>query len=243
VTDAMFRVLVVEDDPDIRAVLRTLLESAGFRVTLAETAERGVIEARANRPDAILVDLGLPDRDGQHLIVEIRAFAAVPILVLSARSAETEKIAALDNGADDYVTKPFNAGEMMARLRAALRRSVRDSRHPEPLSVGRLTIDLERREARDASGPVHFTPLEFRLLECLVRNAGLVVTQGRLISEVWGPGRLDDTRRLRSYIKMLRQKIEPEPARPRLLVTEVGVGYRLNTSGAGGGEFLIREPA
>jgi two-component system KDP operon response regulator KdpE len=227
VTEAMFRVLVVEDDPDIRAVLRTLLESAGFRVAQAGTAARAMIEARANRPDAILVDLGLPDRDGQQLIRDIRQFATIPILILSARSAEQEKIAALDNGADDYVTKPFSAGELLARLRAALRRSVRGADHSDTVAVGRLNIDLARREARDASGPVHFTPLEFRLLECLVRNLGLLVTQQQIIREVWGPARLDDTRRLRSYIKLLRQKIEVDPAQPRLLLTEAGVGYRL----------------
>ncbi|MEO7775588.1 MAG: response regulator [Steroidobacteraceae bacterium] len=226
-TDAMFRVLVVEDDADIREVLRTLLESAGFRVELAGTAARALIEAQANRPDAVLVDLGLPDRDGQRLIRDIREFAPVPILVLSARSAEQEKITALDNGADDYVTKPFNAGELLARLRAALRRSVRNAEHPEIVIVGRLTIDLAQREVRDEGGSVHFTPLEFRLLESMVRKLGLVVTQEQIIREVWGPGRLDDTRRLRSYVKMLRQKIEPDAARPRFLLTEVGVGYRL----------------
>ncbi|MET0282133.1 MAG: response regulator [Steroidobacteraceae bacterium] len=225
----MFRVLVVEDDADIRAVLRTLLESAGFRVELAATAARAMLEARANRPDAVLVDLGLPDRDGQQLIRDIRAFAPVPILVLSARSAEQEKIAALDNGADDYVTKPFNAGELLARLRAALRRSVRNAAHPETVTVGRIVVDLAQREARQGTEPLHLTPLEFRLLECLVRNLGAVVTQEQVIREVWGPDRLDDTRRLRSYIKMLRQKIEPEPSRPRFLLTEVGVGYRLVT--------------
>jgi two-component system, OmpR family, KDP operon response regulator KdpE len=207
-TDAMFRVLVVEDDADIRMVLATLLESA-------------------NRPDAVLVDLGLPDGDGQQLVRRIRTFTTVPVLVLSARSAEQEKITALDNGADDYVTKPFNAGELLARLRAALRRSVRSADQAEVVVVGRLTLDLARREARDAQGAVHFTPLEFRLLECLARNAGLVATQQQIISEVWGPGRLDDTRRLRSYIKMLRQKLEPEPAHPRFLLTEPGIGYRL----------------
>jgi two-component system KDP operon response regulator KdpE len=225
----MFRVLVVEDDPDIRAVLRTLLESAGFRVTQAGTAARAMIEARAHRPDAILVDLGLPDRDGQQLIRDIREFATIPILILSARSAEHEKIAALDNGADDYVTKPFSAGELLARLRAALRRSVRGADQSDTVAVGRLSIDLARREARDAGGPVHFTPLEFRLLECLVRNLGMLVTQQQIIREVWGPARLDDTRRLRSYIKLLRQKIEVDPAQPRLLLTEAGVGYRLKS--------------
>jgi two-component system KDP operon response regulator KdpE len=229
-TGAMFRVLVVEDDADIRMVLGTLLESAGYRVETAPTAARALIEARANRPDVVLVDLGLPDRDGQQLIRDLRAFATVPIIVLSARDAEKEKIDALDNGADDYVTKPFNAGELLARLRAALRRNARSADQAEVVEVGRLSIDLARRTARDATGPVHFTPLEFRLLGTLVRNLGLVVTQEQIIREVWGPGRLDDTRRLRSYIKMLRQKLEPEPARPRFLLTEAGVGYRLQSS-------------
>ncbi len=153
----------------------------------------------------------------------------MPLLVLSARSAEAQKILALDNGADDYVTKPFEAGELLARLRAALRRSARQVDESGVLAVGRLSIDLARREAREAGVPVHLTPLEFRLLEVLARNLGLVVTQEQVIREVWGPDRLDDTRRLRSYVKMLRQKIEPEPSRPRVLVTEVGVGYRLVT--------------
>jgi two-component system, OmpR family, KDP operon response regulator KdpE len=226
-TDAMFRVLVVEDDAHIRSVLRTLLESAGYRVELAENAARGLIQARSNRPDAVLVDLGLPDRDGQQLIRDIRQFSTVPLLVLSARSAEEQKITALDSGADDYVTKPFEAGELLARLRAALRRSVRTAEQSEALTLGRLSVDLARREAREAGAPVHLTPLEFRLLEVLARNLGLVVTQEQVIRQVWGPERLDDTRRLRSYIRMLREKIEPEPSRPRVLVTEVGVGYRL----------------
>lgn len=226
-TDAMFRVLVVEDDAHIRSVLKTLLESSGYRVELAENAARGLIEARSNRPDAVLVDLGLPDRDGQQLIRDIRQFSTVPLLVLSARSAEEQKITALDNGADDYVVKPFEAGELLARLRAALRRSVRTADQSEVLALGRLSVNLARREAREAGTPVHLTPLEFRLLEVLARNLGLVVTQEQVIRQVWGPERLDDTRRLRSYIKMLREKIEPEPSRPRVLVTEVGVGYRL----------------
>jgi two-component system KDP operon response regulator KdpE len=226
-TDAMFRVLVVEDDEHIRSVLRTLLESAGYRVELAENAARALVEARSNRPDAVLIDLGLPDRDGHQLIRDIRGFSTVPMLVLSARSAEQQKIQALDNGADDYVTKPFEAGELLARLRAALRRSVRGADHSEVLALGRLTVDLARREAREAGAPVHLTPLEFRLLEVLARNLGLVVTQEQVIRQVWGPDRLDDTRRLRSYVKMLREKIEPEPSRPRVLLTEIGVGYRL----------------
>lgn len=226
-TDAMFRVLVVEDDPHIRSVLRTLLESSGYRVELAGTAARARIEASTNRPDVVLIDLGLPDLDGQQLIREIRSHSSVPILVLSARTAEQQKITALDHGADDYVTKPFDAGELLARLRAALRRSVRSADQPEVLTLGRLTVDLAHREAREGGEPVHFTPLEFRLLEVLARNLGLIVTQDQIIREVWGPQRLDDTRRLRTYIKMLRQKIERDPGRPQLLLTEAGVGYRL----------------
>jgi len=230
-TAAMFRVLVVEDDAHIRSVLRTLLESSGYRVELAETAARGIIEARSNRPDVVLVDLGLPDRDGQQLIREIRSFSTIPILVLSARTAEHQKITALDHGADDYVTKPFDSGELLARLRAALRRSVRSADQAETLTLGRLTLDLARREAREEGVQVHFTPLEFRLLEVLARNLGLIVTQDQIIREVWGPQRLDDTRRLRTYIKMLRQKIERDPGRPQLLLTEAGIGYRLRQEG------------
>jgi two-component system KDP operon response regulator KdpE len=224
-TDAMFRALVVEDDPDIRAIVRTLLEAEGFRVAQAGSAARAVVEARSHQPDLVIVDLGLPDRDGQQVIREIRAFSPVPILVLSARAAEAEKIAALDGGADDYVTKPFSSGELLARARALLRRRVRiDS---TVLSLGDVEVDLARREARRPGGPVRFTPLEFRVLECLVRGGGSVVTQERLMREVWGPDRVADTRGLRAYVKTLREKLEADPSRPRFLLTEPGVGYRL----------------
>jgi two-component system KDP operon response regulator KdpE len=224
----MFRVLVVEDDPAIREVLRTLLEAQRFRVEQAESAARALIEARANRPDVVIVDLGLPDRDGQDVIRSIRAHSSVPIVVLSARTAETQKIAAFDNGADDYVTKPFSAGELLARIRAALRRSVRTADQSETVTLGDTVVDLSRREATGPAGAVHFTPLEFRILACLAKHRGLVVKQDALIREVWGAGHaLDDTRGLRAYIRMLRQKIEPDPRRPQFLVTEIGLGYRL----------------
>jgi two-component system KDP operon response regulator KdpE len=226
-TDTMFRVLVVEDDQDLRDVLRALLEAESYRVVEAETAARALIEARSNKPDVVLVDLGLPDRDGQTVIREIREFASVPIIVLSARAMESDKVSALDGGADDYVMKPFSSTELLARVRAALRRSVRSVEHTEKLRFGDLTINLGTREAEDADGPVHFTPTEYRLLVCLARGQGLVVTQDQIIREVWGPDRVSDTRGLRSYVKMLREKIEPDPARPIHLVTEVGVGYRL----------------
>lgn len=226
-TDAMFQVLVVEDDPGIRGVLRTLLEAEGYRVIEAMTADRALIDARSHRPDILLVDLGLPDGDGLTVIRQIREFSAVPIVVLSARTLEADKIAALDAGADDFVTKPFSSNELLARARAVLRRNVRAADPGAPLKIGNLEIDLTRREALGPNGAVHFTPLEYRLIECLARNAGLIVTQENIIREVWGPDRIYDTRGLRVYIKMLRQKIEPDPRQPRHLVTETGVGYRL----------------
>jgi two-component system KDP operon response regulator KdpE len=223
----MFQVLIVEDDAGIRAVLRMLLEAEGYRVVEAVSAERAVLEARSHRPDILLVDLGLPDGDGLSVIRAVRAFAPVPIVVLSARTLESDKIAALDAGADDYVTKPFSSMELLARVRAVLRRNVRAADPAATLQIGDLRVDLVRRQALGPDGPVHLTPLEFRLLECLARNLGLIVTQETLIREVWGPDRIYDTRGLRVYIKMLRQKIEPDPHQPRFLLTETGVGYRL----------------
>jgi len=228
VTDIMYQVLIVEDDASIRGVLRTLLEAERYRVVEAETGERGIVEARGHRPDIVIVDLGLPDRDGRTVISEIRRFSPVPILVLSARTLEHEKVACLDAGADDYVAKPFSAPELLARVRAALRRTARTGKAPGALNFGPVAVDLATRTARSGDASVHLTPLEFRLLECLARNAGMIVTQRQLIREVWGPDRLGDTRGLRSYVKQLRQKIEVNPGQPRFLVTEAGVGYRLN---------------
>jgi two-component system KDP operon response regulator KdpE len=193
---------------------------------------RGAIEARAHRPDLVIVDLGLPDRDGLSLIREIRGYSPLPILVLSARTMEADKIAALDAGADDYVAKPFSTPEMLARVRAALRRNARGSDQLPVLRLGPVTLDLTRREAQNAEGVLHLTPLEFRVLDCLARDAGMIVTQAQLIREVWGPDRLGDSRGLRSYIKMLRQKLEPDPRQPRYLITEAGIGYRLRIDDA-----------
>jgi len=226
-TETMFRILVIEDDAGLREVLGALLEAEGYRVILAETGRRALIEARGHKPDAVLVDLGLPDRDGQDVIRRIRELSPVPIIVLSARTMESEKVLALDGGADDYVTKPFGATELLARVRAALRRSARSTRQPESLRIGELEINLGTREAAGPAGTLHFTPIEYRLLACLARGHGLIVTQDQIIREVWGPDRVTDTRGLRSYVKLLRAKIEPDPARPRFLVTEPGVGYRL----------------
>jgi len=226
-THAMHQVLVIEDEPEIRNVVRVLLETEHYRVVEAETGTRGEIEARAHKPDLLLVDLGLPDGDGITLIRRVRAWSPVPIIVLSARTMEEQKIAALDAGADDYVTKPFSANELLARVRAALRRNVRSAEGTAGLQLGSTVVDLAQRKALKGDDEVHLTPLEYRVLESLARNAGMIVTQEQLIREVWGPDRSDDTRSLRVSIRNLRQKLEPDPRRPRYLVTEAGLGYRL----------------
>ena len=226
-TQAMHRILVIEDDVGIRSVLRVLFQAEQYRVIEAEAAARAEIEARSHRPDLLLVDLGLPDGDGIKIIKAVRAWSPVPIIVLSARTMEAQKIAALDAGADDYVAKPFSAPELVARVRAALRRSARSTEHPPVLKVGGITIDLARREASGANGEIHLTPLEYRVLDALARQAGMIVTPNQLIKEVWGPDRLGDTRSLRVCLMNLRQKLEPDPSRPRFLLTETGLGYRL----------------
>jgi len=226
-TVAMFLVLAVEDDAALRSVLRTLLEANGYRYVEAETGARALIEARSHRPDLVIVDLGLPDRDGTTVIREIRRQSAVPILVLSARTDEAGKILALDAGADDYVTKPFSAAELLARVRAALRRVARGADQLPLLQLGDITIDLGGRTARMPAGELHLTPLEYRILGCLATNAGLVVTQRQLIGQAWGADRIGDARSLRFHVSNLRQKLEPDPSRPRFLLTEAGVGYRL----------------
>ena len=228
-TQAMHQVLLIEDDASIRGVLRVLLQSEQYRVIEAATAARAEVEARSHKPDLLLVDLGLPDGDGVKVIRRVRDWSPVPIIVLSARTMEEQKVAALDAGADDYVTKPFSAPELLARVRSALRRNVRGAEQLPLLELGAVKIDLARRTASSDAGEVHLTPLEYRVLDCLARNAGMIVTQQQLIREAWGPDRLGDTRSLRVCIKNLRQKLEPDPARPRYLVTETGVGYRLRT--------------
>jgi two-component system KDP operon response regulator KdpE len=226
-TSAAHAVLVIDDDPQLRRLLRTTLAAQGFRVIEAETATRGLIEAASHKPDLVVLDLGLPDADGHTVVRGIREWSSMPIVVLSARVDEQQKIAALDAGADDYVTKPFTAGELLARIRAALRRASQPPDAGERLKLGEVLIDLARRTAIGLHGEIHFTPIEFRLLSALARHRGAVATQRQLLREVWGPAHVDQPHYLRVYMKQLRAKIEPDPAQPRFLLTEIGVGYRL----------------
>ncbi len=229
-TEAMHQVLVVEDEPAIRTVLRVLLEAEGYRVIEADTALRAEIESRSHKPDLLLIDLGLPDGDGIAVIRRVRAWSPLPIIVLSARTQEERKVAALDAGADDYVTKPFSAAELLARIRAALRRTVVGAEQMGLLHLGACHIDLTKREAHGDNGEIHLTPLEYRVLECLARHLGSIVTQQQLLREVWGPDRIGDSRSLRVSIMNLRGKIEPDPRKPRFLITEPGLGYRLRAA-------------
>jgi two-component system, OmpR family, KDP operon response regulator KdpE len=226
-TLAMHQVLVVEDDQGIREVLRVLLGTENYRVVEAPTAERAHVEARSHKPDLMLVDLGLPDGSGLEVIRRVREWSSLPMIVLSARTMEEQKIAALDAGADDYITKPFSAPELLARVRAALRRNIKSPDQKSRLRLSGVFVDLGLRETRGIQGEIHLTPLEYRVLECLARHMGMIVRQDQLIREVWGPDRIGDTRSLRVCVKNLRSKLEPDPRRPRHLITEAGLGYRL----------------
>jgi two-component system KDP operon response regulator KdpE len=226
-TEAHATILIIEDEPEIRRFLRTSLASEDYRVVEAETGERGAIEAGTLKPDLAIVDLGLPDVDGVEVIRRIRKWSPLPIIVLSARAREQSKVEALDAGADDYVTKPFAVGELLARVRVALRHAARAPSGEEILAFGETTVDLQRRRVTRAGGEVHLTPLEFRLLACLARHLGMVVTHRQLLREVWGPSHVEHTHYLRIYMKQLREKLEGDPIRPKHLLTELGVGYRL----------------
>jgi len=221
-------VLVIEDEPPIRRFLRPTLASQGYRLVEAETGEDGVLQAATRQPDLVILDLGLPDLDGLQVIRRLREWTAVPIIVLSARGAESDKVAALDAGADDYVAKPFAVGELLARTRVALRHAALAREPGESMfELGSLRVDLGRRRVWLGETEVRLTPIEYRLLAVLVRHAGKVLTHRQLLQEVWGPGQVEQTHYLRVYMANLRRKLEVDPARPRFLRTEPGVGYRL----------------
>jgi two-component system, OmpR family, KDP operon response regulator KdpE len=223
------RILLVEDDPHIRRFLRATLVTQGYALLEVETGEEGLALAAAQVPDLILLDLGLPDMDGKEVIRRLREWSEIPIIVLTARGQEREKVASLDAGADDYLTKPFGVGELLARIRAAMRRV----RMPEPgrveqvLSLGDVTIDLERRKVTRGMEEINLTPIEFKLLSVLIRHRGKVVTHRQLLKEVWGPSYIEQNPYLRIVILNLRRKLEENPTQPHYLITEPGVGYRL----------------
>ena len=226
-TESAIRVLVVDDEPQIRRFLRTSLSAHGYRVIEASCGREAIALTTTERPEVLLLDLGLPDMDGLEVIHRLREWSTVPIIVVSVRGQEAEKIAALDGGADDYVTKPFGMGELLARLRAALRHRLQAEVEEPLFRCGTLSVDLLRRLVTVDGREVKLTPKEYDLLRTLVTHAGKVLTHQYLLREVWGPGSLYETHYLRVYIGQLRQKIEPDLAQPRYILTEPGVGYRL----------------
>ncbi|HVK73379.1 MAG TPA: response regulator [Kofleriaceae bacterium] len=227
-------VLIIEDDPHVRRFLRAALSGHGHTVSEATTVAEGLAELARDRPQVVLLDLGLPDGDGLAVLRAMRPDSRVPVIVLSARGQEGDKVAALDAGADDYLTKPFGAGELLARIRVALRHAsaagVRET--PEVLSVGPIRVDQPRHEVTVAGTTVHLTPIEFKILVELAKQAGRVITHRQLVRAVWGGGPVDQSHTLRVHVAALRRKIEHDPARPQWLVTEAGVGYRLRDEAA-----------
>ncbi|WP_315316735.1 two-component system response regulator KdpE [Pantoea vagans] len=221
----MTTVLIVEDEKEIRRFVRLALESEDLKVFDADTLQRGLIEAATRKPDLVILDLGLPDGDGTDFIRDLRQWSAIPVIVLSARSDEQDKIAALDAGADDYLTKPFGIGELLARVRVALRRH--GGQQPDArIQFADVSVDFAARRVQRGGSEIHLTPIEFRLLSILLNNAGKVLTQRQLLSQVWGPNAVEHSHYLRIYMGHLRQKLEVNPTQPVHLLTETGIGYR-----------------
>lgn len=219
-------VLIVEDERQIRRFMRSSLESEGCRVVESDSGQRGLQDAASSKPDLVLLDLGLPDVDGVSFVRDLRTWSTAPVIIVSARSDENEKIRALDAGADDYLTKPFGVGELLARVRALLRRQHHHSDGNPVVHFGEVEVDLSRRHVIRAGTEVHLTPIEYRLLSVMLANSGKVMTHRHLLHEVWGAGYADSNHYLRVYVGHLRQKLEIDPAQPRHFLTETGVGYR-----------------
>lgn len=225
--------LLIEDDPQFRLLLTTTLENQDFTVLPLTKGQEGLAAIRSRPPDLLILDLGLPDLDGQDLIRGLRTWSDLPIIVLSARNQEIDITQALDNGADDYLTKPFNAGELVSRIKALLRRVSKSAdSDPDVFQTGELKIELAKRRVTVAEREIHLTPIEFSLLSLLVLNAGFVVTHRQLLVKVWGATHTEHHHYLRVYMGQLRHKLEADPTRPRYLLTETGVGYRLNPAGS-----------
>jgi len=222
-------ILLIEDEPQMLRLLRIVLKGHGYRLVESSTGQEGIMQAATRVPDLILLDLGLPDIDGLEVTRRVREWSDVPIIVISAREQEQDKIKALDAGADDYLTKPFGAGELMARIRVAMRhKALREAgQHESIFILGNLRVDLARRQVFLNEKEVHLTPIEYKLLTVLIKNAGKVLTHRQLLKEVWGPPYLTETQYLRVYMAQLRHKLEVDPARPSFLINELGVGYRL----------------
>ena len=220
--------LLIEDERQIRRFVRMALETEGWHIVEADTIKQGLIDEGTRKPDVVILDLGLPDGNGIDFIRDFRSWSPVPIIVLSARTSETDKIAALDAGADDYLTKPFGVGELLARVRATRRRSAGSaSADAAPFRFGDVEVDLVLRTVRKADAPLHLTPIEFRLLTLMITNVGRVLTHRQILREVWGPAYVEHEHYVRVHMGHLRQKLEDEPAQPRHLITETAVGYRL----------------
>jgi two-component system KDP operon response regulator KdpE len=230
-TDSKPLVLLVEDEAQMRTFVRLALTSHGFRVLEVETGREALQQAAAHTPDLVILDLGLPDMDGLEVTRGIREWSATPVIVISARGQERQKVEALDAGADDYLTKPFGSAELMARVRVALRHATRTAQDPlaSVVTIGALKIDLAKRLVHVGEKEVHLTPIEYKLVVTLSKHAGMVLTHKQLLDQVWGPGHATQMQYLRVYMAQLRQKLEENPAHPRYLVTEPGVGYRLKS--------------
>ena len=220
-------VIVIEDEPEIRRFVRMSLEAEGFQVFEADSVKRGLIEAGTRKPDIAVLDLGLPDGDGVDFIRDLRTWSDIPVIVLSARTSEADKVAALDAGADDYLAKPFGTAELTARVRAQLRRHTRAGSTGKSIcEFGRIRVDLARRTVERDGQPLHLTPIEYRLLTCLLSSPDSVLTHRQLLRQVWGPTHSEDSHYVRVYMGHLRKKIEDDPSQPKHILTEAGIGYR-----------------
>ncbi|OCA54533.1 two-component system response regulator KdpE [Photorhabdus namnaonensis] len=219
-------ILIIEDEKEIRRFVRLALEGEGYRVFDSDTLKWGLIEAGTRKPDLIILDLGLPDGDGINLIRDLRQWSSIPVIVLSARDKEADKVAALDVGADDYLSKPFGISELLARVRVALRRFARTNKEESIIHFSDVVVDLVNRRITKNDEELHLTPIEFRLLGELLANSGKVLTQRQLLNQVWGPNYVEHNHYLRIYMGHLRQKLEADPTRPKHLLTETGIGYR-----------------